>query len=415
MSVAEQSPSQEASAYRWVVIITWMMSNTWGFMMIESLGIFLPSMRAELGLSPFQEGWLGAAPQIGNLFLAIPFSIFLSRFSPKGLTSATLVAATVLILFQGWAPVFAALLLGRLLYGLTIVAREPARALLIRQWMQPKEIVLANTTVELLWGVAGALFILFPVVLKLLDNSWRDTFYLFGGVTLVITLIWQVLGRERVTSEYTTQMHSQGRSPVGSILKYKELWILALGVIGLEVSFSAMSTFWPSYMLDTYGFSLTKATTIRAIGGFVAAPTSLVIGVLVSRRGKKRLALFCAGIIMALSYVGMLYTGSFFYLALISAVNGISVAVFPIIITIPFELPGIRPREVAVAIAFVRTSLMGGAIIGPVLTGALQQSSGSLRLALTVSCITALAVTAAAILLPRRVDRLAGELTVSDV
>ena len=406
MSVTDQSSAQQASAYRWVVVITWMMTNTWGFMMIESLGIFLPSMREDLGLSPFQEGWLGAAPQIGNLFLAIPFSIFLSRFSPKGLTSATLVAATLLMFFQGWAPVFAALLIGRLLYGLTIVAREPARALLIRQWMQPKEFVLANTTVELLWGIAGVLFILFPVILKLLDNSWRDTFYLLGVVTLAFTLAWQVLGRERVTTEYTTHMHSQSRSPVASILRHKELWILALGVVALEVSFSAMSTFWPSYMLDTYDFSLTKSTTIRAIGGFVAAPSSLIIAIIVSKTGKKRLTLLCAGIVMAASYLGMLYTGSFLYLALISAINGISLAVFPIIITIPFELPAIRPREVAVAIAFVRTAIMGGAILGPVLTGALQQSSGNLRLALTVSCAATLGVAVAAVLLPRRVDRL---------
>ncbi|MFQ5934177.1 MAG: MFS transporter, partial [Dehalococcoidia bacterium] len=330
-------------------------------------------------------------------------------FSPKRLTSATLVVAAILMLFQGWAPVFAALLLGRLLYGLTIVAREPARALLIKQWMRPKEIVIANATIELLWGVGGGLFILFPLILKLLDDSWRNTFYLFGGISLAIALVWQVIGKERVTSEYVTEIRSQVKNPIGTILRYKELWVLAGGVIGLEIAFSAMSTFWPSYMLDTYGFSLTKATTIRAIGGFVAAPGALAIGILVSRAGRKKLLLFSGGILMALSYVGMLYTGSFFYLALISIANGISITIFPIIMTIPFELPGIRPREVAVASAFVRTAMMGGAIIGPVLTGAIHQASGDLRLALTISCLAALSITTAAILLPRNVDRLASE------
>ena len=160
-----------------------MASNMWGFMMIESLGIFLPAMREELGLTPLQEGWLGAAPQIGNLILAIPSGVFLSRFSPKRLTTITLIAATLLMVYQGWAPVFGALLIGRFVYGLTIVARDPARALLIRQWMGRKEIVLANATIELLWGFGSALFILFPVILVAFDNSWRNSYYLFAGVT----------------------------------------------------------------------------------------------------------------------------------------------------------------------------------------------------------------------------------------
>ena len=320
---------QEATAYRWVVVVTWMASNMWGFMMIESLGIFLPAMREELGLTPLQEGWLGASPQIGNLILAIPAGIFLSRFSPKRLTTITLVAATLLMVFQGWAPVFGALLIGRFVYGLTIVARDPARALLIRQWMSRKEIVLANATIELLWGFGAALFILFPIILKAFDDSWRNTYYLFAGVTLVITLIWQVLGRERITSEYTSEMRSQERSPVRSIFRYKELWILAIGVIGLEITFASMSTFWPSYMLDTYGLSLTKSTTVRAIGGFVMAPGALAVGVLVSRTGKKRPLLFASGILMAFSYAGMLYTGSFFYLSMLSIANGLSVTIFP--------------------------------------------------------------------------------------
>lgn len=401
-----QSEPQEASSYRWVVVVTWMAANMWGFMMIESLGIFLPAMREELGLSPLQEGWLAAAPQIGNLILAVPSGVFLSRFSPKRLTTVTLIGATLLMVYQGWAPVFGALLIGRFVYGLTIVARDPARALLIRQWMSRKEIMLANATIELLWGFGSALFILFPIILKAFDDSWRNTYFLFAGVTLVITLIWQVLGRERITSEYVSEIRSQERSPFRSIFRYKELWILAIGVIGLEITFTSMSTFWPSYMLDTYGLSLTKSTTVRAIGGFVMAPGALLVSVLVSRTGKKRPLLFAAGILMALSYAGMLYTGSFLNLALLSIVNGLAVTIFPVIFTIPFELPGIKPREVAVASAFVRSLMMSGAIIGPVMTGALQQAFGDLRLALTIACLSSVTITAAALMLPRHIDRL---------
>ena len=218
----------------------------WGFIVIESIGILLPSMRKELGLSPIQEGWLGAAPQVAILFLAIPASRFLSQFPPKTLTRATLIGGTGAILFQGWAPVFAVLLLGRLLYGITIVAREPARVLLVKQWMHPKEILLANASIELIWGVGAALYILIPVILTLPDDSWRNTLHVLGGVSLTVTLAWFVLGKERITPEYATEMRFQGRSPVSSIIRYKEPWLIAVGIVGVELTFAGFAVFWPS-------------------------------------------------------------------------------------------------------------------------------------------------------------------------
>ena len=408
-TVAERVPSgAKTSSYGWVVLVTWMFSHMWAFMMIESLGLLLPSIRADLGLSPLQEGWLGSAPHIGNLILAIPSGVFFSKFSPKPLTSVTMILGTLLMLFQGWAPGFAVLVLGRFLYGLTIVAREPARTLLIRQWVEPREIVIANSIVELLWGVGGAFLILIPVILKLLDDSWRNTFYLFAGISLLLTVVWQIIGRERVTSEYVTEIRSQARNPISTILRYRELWFLAIGTVGMGISFSAMSTFWPSFMLDTYEVSLTKVATVRAIGSFVAAPGALAIGVLVSRVGKKKTLLVIFGLMSAISYVGMLYTDSFLYLTLISIANSSSFASFPIIMTIPYELPGIRPREVAVGVALVRSFIMAGAIIGPLLSGALHQATDDLRLALIVTSLMTLTVAVAGLLLPGRWNRVTG-------
>ena len=39
-------------AYGWVVILTWMFVHMWGFLVMETLGLFLPSMRDELALTP---------------------------------------------------------------------------------------------------------------------------------------------------------------------------------------------------------------------------------------------------------------------------------------------------------------------------------------------------------------------------
>ena len=91
-------------------------------MVLNTLGILLPAISADLSLSPSQQGLLGSASHWGNIALAIPLSWATSRLSPKWLTAATLVMATGCLFLQSWAPVFIVLLVGRLLFGISNIA-----------------------------------------------------------------------------------------------------------------------------------------------------------------------------------------------------------------------------------------------------------------------------------------------------
>ncbi len=394
----------KAPRYRWTVLIIWMTGHVWGYVFLGSLGFLLPSMREELGLSPIQEGLLGSAPPVANMFLAIPFGWFLSRLRPKLLTSISFFAAAGLVFFQGWAPVFIILLLGRFLYGVISIAREPARVLLIRQWILPNEIVIANALANFLWGIVGVGFVLTPVILRLLDNSWRNTLYVFGVVSLVLAVVWQIFGKERITPEYEAQLRSQDTSPIGSIFRHRELWLLGLGMMGIGINFSAFSTFWPSFRLDEYGMSLTASAIVMGVGGLFSSVTGIVVGILVARKGRKRQVLLMSGVVIALTSVALLWTGSYSLLLLIFVVQSVGWTFFPVTMTSPYEFSGIKPREVVVMVSLLYTMLWVGAFTGPILAGVVQEVSGDLRMALTVTSLAALTMTIGGAMLPRAWD-----------
>lgn len=396
--------SGKAPGYRWVVISMWMTAHVWGFVILESLGFMLPSIREEFGLSPLQAGLLGAAPRVGNIILAIPAGWLLSRFRPKPLTSICLFVAAGLVFFQGWAPVFVMLVLGRFLYGIISIAREPARVLLIRQWVHTKEIVLVNALSNLMFGIVALGFVLTPIVLRLLDNSWRNTYFVFGGVSITLAILWQILGKERRTPEYEAELQSQGPSPLRAILRYRELWFIGLGMFGVGINFSASGTFWPTYMLEEHGMSLSTTATLAALGGGTSAVAGIGMGLLVRRIGRKRQILAITGITLALSSAGLLLTGSYPLLVLIELANALGWAFFPITMTIPFELSGIKAREIAVAVTFQQTMVWIGAFLGPILAGVLQEATGDLRTALLVTSFATITMTVGAFFLPRRWD-----------
>ena len=90
--------------YRWVLICLYLMSNVSAQMVINTLGILLPSIAEGLDLSPSQQGLLGSAPFWSTIVLAIPIAWVGSRLSPKWLTAATLVGCSLCLFLQGWAP-----------------------------------------------------------------------------------------------------------------------------------------------------------------------------------------------------------------------------------------------------------------------------------------------------------------------
>ena len=84
---------------------------------------------------------------------------------------------------------------------------------------------------------------------------------------------------------------------------------------------------------------------------------------------------------------------------MISVVRGTAFLYFPITMIMVYQLPGIRPREVAVGVAFMLTSVWIGSAIGPLLVGFVQEVTGDLGFALYTIAFTPLVMLVSAAIL----------------
>ena len=403
MAETIEAPDQ-APGYRWVVMGLWNFCSVSAFMVV---GILLPAISAELSLSPGQQGLLASSAFWGNLVLAIPMSWWTSRYGPKTLTTVTLALATGFLFLQAWAFSFLVLLAGRLAFGLVVMAGQPARAILTQQWFRPREIVLVNSISNALFGlVVGGGLAAAPFILSSLGNDWRSTLRSLGGLFVVLSILWVALGRDKGDRKRpepdVSQEEPEESGRVWGTLSYRDLWVGGLGFLGATLAWSAFLSFFPTLMLDRYGLSLSWSGAMLAVTVFVGGFTGLGFSyaVMVTDRGKEILQIL--GVLMAGTYAGMALTGSIPLLIALSLVNGIAWGFWPILFTIPFRLPGIRPRQVAVGLAFTTMMTSGGIALGPLITGFLQESLGDLRQALMIVSFTALSLTAAGSVLPRR-------------
>ena len=386
-------PALSYSRYRWTVMVVWLFSSVSSFMVLNTLGILLPAISADLDLSPSQQGLLGSASHWGNIALAIPLSWATSRLSPKWLTAATLLVATGCLFLQSWAPVFIVLLAGRLLFGISNIAQMPARALLTRQWFPPREVIYLNGLSNVLFGlVVGGGLVLAPVILDLTDGDWRATLRIFGLYFAGVTLLWTLVGRERTNVADQDVVAEKGLDVVKGALGHRDLWIGGLGFAGATMSFGAFLAFYPTLMLEEFDISLRLSGMILALGVVVGGIGGIGIAWAASTHGREGNYLQVLGILMIGTNLGMVLTGSVPALFVLSFFNGVAWAFFPILVTVPFHLPGIKPRELAVAFAFTMMMTSVGTSLGPLFTGYLQEGLDDLKMALFLISFTSISL-----------------------
>ena len=373
------------SGYRWIVISIYLISNVSAQMVINTLGILLPAITADLSLSPGQKGLLGSAPFWSNIALALPLGFAGSRLSPKWLTAATLAGCALCLFLQSWAPVFAMLLLGRLLFGIGAIAQQPARALLMRQWFPPREVVLVNGLSNVFFGlVVGGGLALAPVLLILLADDWRTTLQVFGFYYVALLLLWLLIGRDRVTEEFAAAQPQPVLSLLRGALAHRDLWLCGGGFAGATMAFSAFLAFYPTLMLDEYGVSLRISGIALAVDVVLGGVAGLAAGYFAAAWQQEGRFLQVLGIMMIASFAGMILSGDLTLIFLMAIINGIAWTFFPILITVPFNLRGIQPRQLAVAFTFTMMLISLGQALGPLFIGYIVELTANLKLAMLI-------------------------------
>ena len=388
------------SPYRWVVYTLFVMCNIMGFLIANTIGILLPAISSELDLTPTQQGMLSSAPFWANVGLMIVIALWVSRYSPKILTLVTVVLGGALILVQAWAQGFFGIFVGRLLFGVTMIAREPARSLLIRQWLPQKEVNHAGGISNLFFGimVSGGVFLL-PMLLNYFDGNWRDVMITFAFIFFGLAIVWAIFGKENPLAEQEAEEKDGEFQIVVKIFRYKNVWFAGIGFLGVVMSFSSFNSFLPTLFVDSYNISLGKSGLIVGLyilpGGF----SGVIVGLFCKSSKSRSFILILSGIVITLTYGAMTLVDSYHWLILLALANGLAWGFFPLLYMVPFHIKDIKPREIAVSVATVMTMASIGSAIGPTLTGYLQESLGSLEISLRYVSIGPMTLLIAGILL----------------
>jgi predicted MFS family arabinose efflux permease len=397
----EKSPQKKSWNYGWVVIGSFMAIDSMVMAIGFSLGVFLPPMSEDLHMSLAQLGWMGSANWWVPAILSIPVASLLSRYPPKKLVAVSTFVAVPLVFLQGWAPNYALLLLFRIAFLAVTLARIPARPLLIQRWFPKEKISTVNSLLTVGMGAAGATVIF--VTGDLIDalDGWRNVFYLFGGISALTLVAWMILGRENPPPAPGTVTEARGPMAIRAVWKYKALWLLGIGVTGDMLCFGAMEILWPKYAIGEGIASLEKTSYALGLSYYGFMVGCMLGGAISNRIGRRKPLIWIPGLLLPFLTLGILFSESYALIAALWFFWGILEVYFPVVMTIPYELPGIKPKEVVVATAFVMSVFTAGSALGPMMASYIAEAFGNnIKLGLTVACVFPILLFITGLLIP---------------
>ena len=379
----------------WAVILLFRAQQSSVILVSYTFGLFLPFIREDLSITPLQAGLLQGVWWITAAGLSLPFGAWFSRFRPVPLALVSLVLGAPFLFVQALAPGFWLLLLGRFCFILFHTVNTPARALLLRQWCAPHQYALVQSMGLSQHSVILALAVsLSPWLIEWL-GSWRIAYAVLGGFFTAQILAWLLVAREKHAPPPSPTGDEEAQSPWLALRRFPQGWLIAVVMLFLSATWTGIVTFLPTLWVEERDIALTLGGPLLGFLYYGLIPGGFLGGWLLTKLHSRKSLLVVPALLNAV--FGVVITLSEAPPLLMVFITGLGLVwiATPAIQVLPFEFPGVLPREVAVLTGLILTFMGVGFAIGPMLVGVVAQLTGSIQTGLIVlSLLTGLGVIA---------------------
>lgn len=225
-----------------------------------NLATAAPLIKDELALTSTQVGIL-----ISAFFWTYTPGLVLSgwladRFNAYKTLAAGLAIWSLATLLSGFAGIFVALLMLRLLLGVGESAAFPCSSTLIARHVPASKLGAANGLIIVGLSLGPAVGIFFGG--HLMETlGWRGVFILFGAVSLLWLVPWLAV-TARLTDRGAADHEPGGGPSFLDIVRRPELWGASLGHFSVNFGFYFVVSWIPLYLVKSQGYTVGEMANI---------------------------------------------------------------------------------------------------------------------------------------------------------
>ncbi|MCA8234505.1 MFS transporter [Burkholderia cenocepacia] len=273
---------------RWAMILMCFLANVINFIDRANLAIAAPSIRADLGLDAVGMGLVLSAFFWTYAFLQLPAGWFIDKVGVRVSLALAVGWWSVFTVATGAARGLAQLVGVRLMLGVGEAAAIPSFAKVAFNWFPRSERGLASSIFDSGSRVGSALSL--PLVAWLISLvGWRGSFVITGGIGIVWALAWWFVYRDperyrAIAPDAVDALLAQRGAPTVAaatdgpkvswldLFRYRTVWGMMIGLFCLNFAIYFFITWFPSYLLQSRGFSLASLGTWGMLPALLAIP-----------------------------------------------------------------------------------------------------------------------------------------------
>jgi MFS transporter, CP family, cyanate transporter len=257
-------------------------------------------LHADLHLSEAEIGWLASLTPMLFALAAIPGAVLIARFGIVPALVIGLFVNAVGSLARAALPNTALLFATTIIMAGGVAIMQPALPPLVRAWF-PRRIGFATAvyTNGLLAGETIAVALTIPLVLPLVDNSWRLDFVVWSlPVFATAILVFACAPRPKANgvAQSARLWWPDWRRPL--------IWRLGAILGSVNAMYYVTNAFLPDYLTATGRADLISSTLTAE--NFCQLPASLVLLAVAGRLVKQPWAYVAAGALSLLSLIGIM-------------------------------------------------------------------------------------------------------------
>lgn len=377
MTTRTSSRTETASAAAWIILAILLLFSIAAPLNQFKVPPIMPLLMDALGLSVSGAGLLMSVYAVTGLILALPAGFILQR---AGFRVTGLIAGGSIVLggiLGALSQSTGSLLTSRVIEGAGTSFMAVLAPALIAQWFAASK----RGTAMGIWsawvplGTAATLIVAPPLAQA---AGWRAVWWLGVVYALVVTVLYLVVVRPSPQVAEEAGIQAPGEAPgvrSRDVLRNRNIWLLSVAFAAFNAAAIASGTYLPTFLSTERGVPLAQAALLAAIPTLItifSAPGGGILSDRIGSRKKPYLAGFAFAALLLPLYVFV--TGSALVFVLVAA--GLTLGLVPTaIFSGAVEAAG-DPRQGGLAMAIIMVGQNAGMLIGPVVVGALAQSSG---------------------------------------
>jgi nitrate/nitrite transporter NarK len=330
----------------------------------------------ELDLSLGQIGLLWSMLPIGSALVALSGGMLGDRL---GFTKTIGIGCFVIAIasgLRGLSTDLTTLTLFMLFCGASIALVFPNVQRIAGVFFPSHQVGLATGITISGFAIGGALTTaLSATVIMPLVGSWRNVLFLYSGLCVLIGIAWLLIMRQAPEHAFsseqpTTIIRSTFRRSITAVFGIKDMWLLAIGNLGIVGSFISLNGYLPVYLekigLDkSLGDTMSSTLFIASIVGAIAVPA--IAGKI---GGLKVIMIICATA-TSIAILLLSVANNALFWVLIPMAGALTQGVGTLVITHAIQIKRIGSEYAGTAVGLIGSLANMGGFILPMIGGKL--------------------------------------------